>query len=92
MDWLMPGPADLATSFGLPGELRHPKVLKAIETIQRAAQQKNIAMGGYINSLDEVAAGLDAGNRFFIHAIDYKILGKSLQASAEAFHEQVARR
>ncbi|WP_439588329.1 HpcH/HpaI aldolase family protein [Hydrogenophaga sp.] len=91
VDWVMAGPADLATSYGLPGELKHPTVLRAMEATLRAARHRHIATGAYIHGMDELPAGIDAGHRFFIHAIDYKILGKSLQASAAAFQEQVAR-
>ena len=45
LDGVMPGPADLAASMGLPGKPGHPAVSGAIQQMQQAAQSAGIAAG-----------------------------------------------
>lgn len=82
VDWVMPGPADLATSLGVHGQLRHPTVTAAVETSIAAARRRDIPVGVYINDPAEIAAWSGKGVRFFVHSIDYKILAKTLRATA----------
>jgi 2-keto-3-deoxy-L-rhamnonate aldolase RhmA len=90
VDWIMPGPADLASSLGLHGKLTHPTVRAAVETIIAEAHRKNIAIGIYVNEPVEIADWLDKGISFFVYSIDYKVLGKSLRTAASACREAFA--
>ncbi len=78
VDCLMPGPADLATSMGLHGQLRHPEVLAAIEKIKGAAHKRKIPIGIYINDPEEIQGGDPAGVAFYVYSIDYKAMAKHL--------------
>ena len=90
VDWMMPGPADLASSMGLHGKLTHPRVRAAIETAMAEATRKNIPVGMYINEPAEIAGWLEKGVGFFVYSIDYKALGKSLRSAASACREAFA--
>ena len=81
-DWLMPGPGDLATAYGVHGQLRHPTVEAAIDTVFRAAMTRRRVVGMYVNDPAEVAAWYAKGARFFVLSIDFKWLAKSLLAAA----------
>ena len=87
VDWVMPGPADLASSLGLHGQLRHPAVLAAVDQIITTAQRNNIAAGVYINEVQEISAWQARGVGFFVYSIDYKVLGKALRSAAVACRE-----
>ena len=82
VDCLMPGPADLATSLGLHGQLRHPTVLAAIEKIKTSAQRRNIPIGLYINDPVEVQTQDPTSIGFYVYSIDYKALAKHLNEVA----------
>ena len=88
VDWVMPGPADLASSLGLHGQLTHPDVRAAVDKIITEAQRKNIAVGVYINEAQEISAWQGRGVGFFVYSIDYKVLGKALRTAAVACREQ----
>ena len=45
IDALVIGPADLSSSMGMPGQLRHPKVLDAIATISARARKAGMSVG-----------------------------------------------
>jgi 2-keto-3-deoxy-L-rhamnonate aldolase RhmA len=82
VDCLMPGPADLATSLGLHGQLRHPTVLAAIEKIKTSALRRNIPLGLYINDPVEVQTQDPTSIGFYVYSIDYKALAKHLNEVA----------
>jgi len=86
VDWVMPGPGDLATSMGLHGQLTHPKVTKAVEEIMLAAKRRGLIAGAYVNDASEVARWQAAGARFFVYSIDYKIFAKTLKAAIKDCH------
>jgi len=89
VDWIMPGPADLASSYGLHGQLTHPTIQEAVSRIIVAAQARRIKVGVYVNELSEIDAWKSRQIDFFVHAIDYKILGKALRAAALDFRQRV---
>ena len=91
VDWVMPGPGDLATSMGLHGQLTHPKVTAAVEQIMRAAKSRGLIAGAYVNDASEVARWQAAGARFFVYSIDYKIFAKSVKAVIKDCHEALGK-
>jgi 2-keto-3-deoxy-L-rhamnonate aldolase RhmA len=84
VDWVMPGPGDLATSLGVHGQLRHPTVEAAVDRIFEAATTRGKPVGMYINDPSELAAWHAKGAGFFVLSIDYKWLAKSLDGAAKA--------
>jgi 2-keto-3-deoxy-L-rhamnonate aldolase RhmA len=90
VDWIMPGPADLASSFGVHGKLNDPLVRGAIDTVITEAQHNNVAVGIYINDPSEIDEWLPRGISFFVYSIDYKVLGKSLRGTAASCREAFA--
>ena len=90
VDWIMPGPGDLATSLGVHGQLQHPDVNTAVETVISAATRRKVPVGMYINHPSEVARWHSKGVRFFIHSIDYKILANALKGTTETLRHLLA--
>jgi 2-keto-3-deoxy-L-rhamnonate aldolase RhmA len=90
VDWIMPGPADLASSLGLHGKLTHPNVRAATETVIAEAQRKDIAVGIYVNDPAEIADWVDKGISFFVYSIDYKVFANALRSVATACREAFA--
>ncbi|WP_284007421.1 HpcH/HpaI aldolase family protein [Haloarcula pelagica] len=48
------GPLDLSISLGHPGELDHPEVLDAVETVRAAAVEAGVPVGGLGFGMDDV--------------------------------------
>lgn len=79
VDCVMPGPADLATSLGLHGQLRHHQVLAAIEKIMAAAKRCDIPYGMYINDPSDIPADTARDIAFYVYSIDYKSFAKHIK-------------
>ena len=71
------------------GQLTHPTVQDAVARIIEAAQARQTKVGVYINELSEIDQWKDRQIDFFVHAIDYKILGKALRAAVGDFQQRV---
>lgn len=84
VEWVMPGPGDLATSLGVPGQLLHPQVERAVNRVFSAANDSKTPVGMYINDPREITPWRAKGARFFVLSIDLKWLGLSLKAAADA--------
>ena len=91
VEWVMPGPGDLATSFGVPGQLRHPSVAQAVDAIFDAANRHGVPLGMYLNNPEEIAGWHARGARFFVMSIDVKWLATSLKGAADACRRNVSR-
>ena len=72
VDAALIGPYDLSASMGLAGQLNHPDVLAAQQTILDACRRQNVAAGIHVVPVDadEVRRRLDAGFRFIACGID----------------------
>lgn len=88
VEMIMPGPGDLATSLGVPGQLLHPTVKTAVDTVFSAANKHGTPIGMYVNSPAEIPEWHARGARFFILSIDVKWLALSLKGAAQACRSQ----
>lgn len=79
VDWIMPGPGDLASSYGVHGQLRAPVVREATARVADAAARRDIPVGMYITDASEIAAGAEMNAKFYVYSLDYKILGSALR-------------
>lgn len=66
------GPYDLSASMGLAGQLDHPEVRAAQQTILDACRRQNVPAGLHVVPVDaeEVRKRIDAGYRFIACGID----------------------
>ena len=82
-DAIMPGPGDLATSMGLPGQPNHPRVREAVLAAVAGARRASVRVGLYLNSIEEVAGWAEADADFFVYLIDLKILAGAMRDAAQ---------
>lgn len=77
IDAFLIGPYDLSGSMGMPGELTHPKVEKAITRVMAAAKKNGIPAGYHSVSADPQAARnrIKQGFRFLGFSLDSIFLG-----------------
>ena len=79
VNWIMPGPGDLATAYGVPGQLRHPAVENAVDRVFEAGERIGTPIGMYVNDPKEIPRWYQKGARFFVLSIDFKLLAKTLK-------------
>ncbi len=72
VDAVLIGPYDLSASMGLAGQLQHPDVLAAQQTILNACRRHNVAPGIHVVPVDadEVKRRVGQGFRFVVCGID----------------------
>jgi 2-keto-3-deoxy-L-rhamnonate aldolase RhmA len=90
VDAIMPGPGDLSTSLGLPGQPTHPKVRESVSKIMDSARRAGVRVGMYLNSVAEAAEwpGVD----FFVYMMDVKVLALAYAEAARGIRGAVAAR
>ena len=69
-----PGPGDLSTSLGVPGQTRHPTVIAIVDKIIAAAQKKGIPVAMYVTEASESEEWIRKGANMIIHSIDARII------------------
>ncbi len=81
IDAVMPGPGDLSTSMGVPGQPTHPRVREAVAEIMAAARRAGLRVGMYLNSVAEAAdwPGVD----FLVYMMDVKVLAIAYSEAAK---------
>jgi 2-keto-3-deoxy-L-rhamnonate aldolase RhmA len=89
IDAVMPGPGDLSTALGLPGQPTHPKVREAIREIARVARSVGARVGMYLNTPAEYAEWSGERFDFYIYLFDYKILAQAYRNAHTALREQM---
>ena len=73
IDILFIGPYDLSQSMGLPGQVDHPEVVGAMESIIRRARAKGKVIGTFTDNMDLAAMWKRAGVQYLSHSVDVRI-------------------
>jgi 4-hydroxy-2-oxoheptanedioate aldolase len=89
LDMLLIGSNDLCTEMGIPGELRHPKLRAAYETVARACKihGKTLGVGGIRGDAELVGELLRLGARFVIAGNDTAYLSAAARKDVEALRK-----
>ena len=76
VDAFIIGPYDLSASMGVPGEITHPDVQKAIEHAREAGLSHGIPGGIHVvePDRDELYRQIDSGYRFLGYGLDIRML------------------
>jgi 2-keto-3-deoxy-L-rhamnonate aldolase RhmA len=92
VDMLLIGSNDLCTEMGIPGQLRHPSLLEAYQTVAKACKKHGIALGvGGIRGDAELQTQLiELGARFLIAGSDTTYLAAAATKDASSLRELIA--
>lgn len=92
VDMLLIGSNDLCTEMGIPGQLRHPQLLAAYQTVAQACKKHGIAMGiGGIRGDAELQTQLiELGAKFLIAGSDTTYLAAAASKDAASLRELIA--
>jgi len=89
VDALMPGPGDLSTSLGVPGQPTHPRVREAVSKIMASARRAGLKVGMYLNSTAEVADWPDVD--FYVYMMDVKVMAIAYAEAAKGIRAAARR-
>jgi 2-keto-3-deoxy-L-rhamnonate aldolase RhmA len=64
IDAVLIGPGDLSISLGVPGQVDHPQLVSAVETIRDRCERAGIAPGMHLRSLELAKRWRERGIRF----------------------------
>jgi len=70
VDVLFVGPYDLSQSLGVPGRLKEPVVVEAVERALKAANAAGKPAGIFVTSEEEACMRLDQGFKYLAYSID----------------------
>jgi 2-keto-3-deoxy-L-rhamnonate aldolase RhmA len=85
------GRNDLSTDLGVPLELRHPKVLSAVDEIIAACKRHGVAPGMNVHSREDIEDLMARGIRCFSYGVDKNWLSMAFRSGMDLFHELMAR-
>jgi 2-keto-3-deoxy-L-rhamnonate aldolase RhmA len=68
------GPYDLSTSMGIPGELGHPQVVRAIDALLRGCRRHGVIAGNYVENVKDGKAWVRRGMRFMTYGADFGLV------------------
>lgn len=91
VDMLLIGSNDLCTEMGIPGQLRHPDLLAAYQTVAKACHENRIALGvgGIRGDADLQMQLIRLGARFLIAGSDTTYLSAAASKDAGALRELI---
>ncbi|MBI3866685.1 MAG: aldolase [Planctomycetia bacterium] len=77
------GCMDLSVDLGIPGEIEHPDMVKALERVLAAGKKHNVAVGIIAGNFELVAKWMRAGMRFISYSTEALLLKEMAAATAK---------
>jgi 4-hydroxy-2-oxoheptanedioate aldolase len=87
VDILFIGQGDLSLSLGIPGNIRHERIIKATEAVVNACEKHGKIAGIPALSAEDAARFIESGFRFFTTGADYTFIKKGLDQLRNDFSE-----
>ncbi|AXJ01678.1 4-hydroxy-2-oxoheptanedioate aldolase [Cyclonatronum proteinivorum] len=72
-DVLFIGPYDLSQSLGYPGQVDHPKVVKAIEELAKKVKVSGKVLGTFVDSFDKIKVFKNKGFGYIAYSVDLNL-------------------
>lgn len=77
IDIVFIGPYDLSHTMGIPGEVRHPKLLETMEGIVRSIREAGKIPATHVDDVEGAAYWKSRGARFISISVDLRILNSA---------------
>lgn len=85
LDMIYLGIFDISQAVGVPGDVRHPKVLKMVRECVSIIESKGLAAGSVAPDREYLKLLYDAGFRFLSYRVDSAMLRDAYQSVREAY-------
>ena len=87
------GAYDLSQVLGVPGETKHPKVVKAIQSGAEKAIKYGKYAGGFVPlTVDDMKWNLDIGMNFVTYSVDSAMVFSNMQTVVNSFLKETGSR
>jgi len=73
LDVIFLGPYDLSSSCGVTGQINHPAVVKKMEEAVKLSQKANIAVGTFVDNVEDAKKWIDVGVQYISFSVDVGI-------------------
>ena len=74
LDIALIGPYDLSTSLGIPGEVNHPRMQRAIDAFLKGCKKYGVVPGNFVTNVEDGKQWARRGMRFLIYSSDFGML------------------
>jgi 2-dehydro-3-deoxyglucarate aldolase/4-hydroxy-2-oxoheptanedioate aldolase len=74
LDVALIGPYDLSTSMGIPGEVNHPRMVRAVDVFLKGCKRYGVVPGNFVTTVEDGRAWLRRGMRFLIYGADFMLM------------------
>lgn len=85
VDAIMLGPGDFSILSGIPGQMDHPTIHQAVDTIAQAASNAGKDWACLTPSIDHCSRMIQNGARILLHTADFLILHNALKSMLHQF-------
>jgi 4-hydroxy-2-oxoheptanedioate aldolase len=87
IDVIFIGPADLSQSYGVPGQLKHPKIIEAIERSVAACEKHGIYCGTPGLDVDYTKMLMQMGVKFLTAPGDFGLLYRGFREVVDVYSQ-----
>lgn len=87
LDAIFVGPYDLSQSMGIPGQVEHPLVLRALGEIAASARQSGIPYGTFAGNDSAIANAKQLGYGFMAVSIDTLLISQAMRSLVTRLHQ-----
>jgi 4-hydroxy-2-oxoheptanedioate aldolase len=91
IDVVFLGPYDLSQSLGIPGEVTDPRVTGLIESGIKAARERGVAAGTFVETVDAAAEWAARGVQYIAYSVDVAIFYRAAKEIVRTVKERVSR-
>lgn len=84
IDIVFIGPYDLSQSFGVPGEVRHPRVVDGMKKIVETCRQRNIVTGTFVDTMEDARRWIDSGVGYISYSVDVGLFSDICRSTVTA--------
>jgi len=84
------GPYDLSASMGLPGQVRHPGVMKAIHLIRQKCRDAGVPYGIFGSGPEALTVEITEGCRYLLCGVDNSLFSSALKDLYERLHSETS--
>ena len=87
IDIIFIGPYDLSQSLGLPGQVNNPVVVNEMKKIVSKAKDKNIAIGTFVDTFEDLKMWKELGLQYLSYSVDIGIFMDTCRDLNKKFRE-----
>lgn len=87
LDAIFVGPYDLSQSLGVPGQVDHPQVQRALTKIADTAKQHHVPFGTFAGTASAVASAKALGYSFMGVSIDTLLISQAMRTLVKTLHQ-----